>query len=115
MEVAKPIQTSFSTADADYPEMQQTDDVLTASFTDWKGQERTIVFTGVAAFKWQTILSLIDNEQYDGCNEIQESSWLKAHVEQGAITKEENTKHWRFNFNAYGQLEVLAVSFYEKT
>ncbi len=115
MEIAKPIQTSFSTADADYPEIQQTDDVLTVSFTDWKEEEKTIVFLGVAAFKWQTIESLVENEQYDGCNEIQDSSWLRAHIEQDAITKEEIAKHWRFNFNACGQLEVLAASFYEKT
>jgi hypothetical protein len=115
MEVAKPIQTSFSTADADYPEIQQTDDCLTVSYTDWKEQEVTVIFTDVAAFKWQTIESLIENEQYDGCNEIQESSWLKAHIEQGAISSSEKATHWRFNFNACGQLEVIAGRFYEKT
>lgn len=115
MERAKIISTEFSTADADYPEMQQTDDILTLTFTDWREKEVTIIFEGVAAFKWQTIETFMEGEEYDRCHEIENSSWLSEHLKQQAITEEENHKHYKFNFNACGQFEVLAIKYDVKT
>jgi len=74
MERANKISTTFSTADADYPEIQQSDDILTLSFTDWREKEVTVVFEGVATYKWQTIETLMEGEEYDGCHEIENSS-----------------------------------------
>lgn len=115
MEKAKVLNTQFSTADADYPEFQQTDDLLTLSFTDWRETEVTIVFENVAAFKWQTIETSISGEEYDRCHEIENSLWLSDHLEQVAITREENHKHYKFNFNGCGQFEILATKYYLKT
>jgi hypothetical protein len=111
METAKIISTEFSTADADCPEMQLTDDILTLSFKDWQRKELTIIFEGVAAFKWQTIEAFIEGEEYDRCHEIDDSSWLSEHLKQQAFTMQENHKHYKFNFNACGQLEVLAIKY----
>ncbi len=115
MESAKIINTPFSTADADYPEVQQSDDILTLSFTDWREIEVTIVFEGVAAYKWQTIEQFMEGERYDECHEILNSSWLSEHLKQKVITKEENHKHYKFNFNACGQFEILATKYNVKT
>ena len=115
MEIANVIETKFSTADADYPEIQQSDDVLTLSFTDWREREVTVVFEGVAAFKWQTIETLMEGEEYDRCHEIENSSWLSEHLKQHSVTKEEGHKHYKFNFNACGQFEILATQYNVKT
>ena len=115
MEIAKIIKPSFSTADADYPNICQFEDDLLVVFTDWREIEVKIRFVNVIAFKWQMTESYIDGEEYDGCHEIVNSIWLAENYKQGTIGKSEAFKHYKFNFNACGQLEVLASEFKTET
>lgn len=115
MQIANKIDPGFSTADAEYPEIKQEDGDLTLRFKDW--QENTVeVFFGEAiAFKWQMAESLLANERDDCSYEIEESEWLELHRKQGEFGPSEDFKHYKFNFNAIGQFEVLALCYTVKT
>ena len=115
METAKIIQPGFSTADADYPVIRQENDELIVKFNDWRESEISVNFLNVIAFKWQTIETLIEGEAYDQSHEIENSVWLKEHYRQGVIEKNEVYKHFKLNFNACGQLEILASGYEVKT
>ena len=109
MEKAKTIDTGFSTADAEWPRISEDNDGnLELSFIDWREQGITVVFEDYAAYKWQSIETFVEGEEYDRCHVIENSKWLKEHLDQEVITLEEGHKHYKLNFNACGQFEVIA-------
>jgi len=48
-------------------------------------------------------------ERNDEVYEILNSQWLEAHRKENAIEPLELQRHFKLNFNACGQLEVLAA------
>ena len=115
MERAIILEPGFSTADADYPDICDTEAGLLVKFNDWQENNIEVLFSEAIAFKWQLIETFIEGEEYDRCHEIENSMWLKEHYKQGELEKNESYKHYKFNFNACGQLEVLASGFSFKT
>ena len=107
----EPIAPGFITADAEYPKIHAESGVLTLTFRDWKEQGVEVRFSGVCAFQWQEAESSLPGEPYAGAVEVLDSEWLALHIAQGAIPKEQEAHHFRFNFNACGQFEVLCGSF----
>ena len=105
------IQPGFSTADAEYPELELARGVLTVSFRDWSEKPIRVQFLEVCAFRWQEAEQLLDMEPYDGSCELIHSEWLARHVEDGSIPVDSAHHHLRFNFNTCGQLDVLCSSF----
>jgi hypothetical protein len=105
------IDPGFTTADAEYPKIHAENGMLTLTFKDWKEQEIEVRFSEVSAFRWQEAESLLPSEPYDGAVEVLDSEWLALHIAQGAIPEKQVTHHFRFNFNACGQFEVLCGSF----
>ncbi|WP_353414788.1 hypothetical protein [Arenicella sp. 4NH20-0111] len=115
MEEVHLIRTSFSLSDAEYPTFTKEGGVLTVRFEDWQESAIEIYFGEVIAFKWQECEQYLENEKDDCCYQILNSSWLKQHWEQGIIVDSESYKHYRFNFNCNGQLEVISNGFQTKT
>lgn len=107
----EPITPGFSTADAEYPNITAKNGVLTLTFRNWKTQEIEVCFSEVCAFRWQEAELLLPGEPHDGAVEVLNSEWLALHISQGAIPEEQAAHHYRFNFNACGQFEVLCGSF----
>ena len=103
------LQPGFSTADADYPELHLRADVLHLSFKDWREQPVRVEFAGVCAVSWQEAEELLPDEPYDGACEVHNSPWAARHAEEANPT--DLLRHFRFNFNGSGQLQVLCVSF----
>jgi len=101
----------FSTADAEYPELHAVAGTLRVRFTDWQERVVTVQFTEVCAFRWQEAESLLAGERHDGSCELIESDWVAQHLADGSVQSGANLRHFRFNFNACGQLDVLCVSF----
>lgn len=114
MQIANQIEPGFSTADAEYPEIKQEDGDLTLCFKDWQERSVEVFFGDTIAFKWQMAESLLENERDDCCYEIIGSEWLELHRKKGEIGPEEYN-HYKFNFNAVGQFEVLAQCYTVKT
>ncbi|WP_415889829.1 hypothetical protein ACMXYV_00485 [Neptuniibacter sp. SY11_33] len=114
MQIAKQIEPGFSTADAEYPVIRQEDGDLTLCFKDWQENSVEVFFGDVIAFKWQMVESFLANERDDCSYEIEGSEWLDLHRKQGEVESEEY-KHYKFNFNAIGQFEVLALCYIVKT
>lgn len=115
MERAQVIETCFSVADTDYPDISMEEGDLFLRFTDWTGKRIEIYFFDVIAFKWQMIESFIEGEAFDRCHEIINSYWLQQHKQQGTIAEAEEYKHYKFNFNACGQFEVIVNGFSKRT
>jgi bisphosphoglycerate-independent phosphoglycerate mutase (AlkP superfamily) len=115
MAIAKVFDPGFSTADAEYPDIRMEEGDLVLRFKDWRGEEIEAFFSDVIAFKWQMIETFSEGEEYDRSHEILHSEWLAAHVAQSCIAETEEYKHYKFNFNGCGQLEVLANGFIKKT
>ena len=110
-----PLQSGFSTADAEYPELHLAGGKLHLTFKDWREQRIRVVFHEVCAFRWQEAEDLLPDEPYDGACEVARSEWLTRHIEQLAVDQNSKHRHLRFNFNACGQLEVLGTSFTVET
>ncbi len=115
MEIAKLIEPGFSTADAEYPEINQDDGDLIVRFVDWQERRVEVFFGDTIAFKWQMAESFLENERDDSSYQIESSNWLELHYKQGEIGQNEKYNHYKFNFNGCGQLEVLAQCFTVKT
>lgn len=115
MERAQVIETGFSVADADYPDISMEEGDLLLRFTDWTGERIEVYFPDAIAFKWQMTESFIEGEAFDRCHEIVNSHWLQQHMQQGTIAETEEYKHYKFNFNACGQFEVIANGFSKRT
>jgi hypothetical protein len=102
----------FSTADAGYPLLTSSPGHLQLQFTNSKGQPVSVLFEGVPAFRWQEgELPLEPGEPYDGAFELKGSAWLSQHAEGNTMHSGPGLRHLRFNFNAWGCLEVLCSSF----
>ena len=115
MELAKVFDPGFSTADAEYPDIGMEDGDLILRFKDWREEVIEVFFSDVIAFKWQMTETFVEGEHYDRSHEILNSVWLAAHVSQCCIAETEEYKHYKFNFNGCGQLEVIANGFVKKT
>jgi hypothetical protein len=95
-------------ADADFPRLVYDENELWVSFRDWRENEVEVRFPNCYAVRWQTAFLLLPGERDDEVFEIANSDWLALHREQEAVAPEESMRHFRLNFNAWGQLEVLA-------
>ena len=115
MEIAKLIQTGFSTADAEYPEIHQEDGDVVLRFKDWQEKVIEVFFVDPIAFKWQMTESFLDGEHDDSSYEILGSNWLSENLKQGTIADSEEYKHYKLNFNGCGQFEILANGYTTKT
>lgn len=115
MEIAKLIQSGFSTADAEYPQIHQEDGDVILRFKDWQEKEVEVFFADPIAFKWQMAESFHKEERDDSSYEILNSEWLALHLKQGGISESEEYRHYKFNFNGCGQFEILCLSFTVKT
>jgi hypothetical protein len=110
-ERCRTIETDFSVADAEYPILELRDGVLTLSYTDWQEKPVIVVFNDVIAVRWQEVESLIEGERFDGASIVEHSKWLEDHVNECKVDSNHDYKHFKFNFNACGSLEVLCTDF----
>jgi hypothetical protein len=108
-EIAKGLETEFSTADAYIIRSVYDDDVLTLSFKDWQENVITVKFHDVAGFKWQEAYSLGPEDRDDCTYIIENSNWLKLILDQGGREPSEGHQHFKLGFNAIGVFEVIAV------
>jgi hypothetical protein len=115
MEIAKPIEPGFSTADAESPEIRQEDGDVRLRFKDWQERIVEVFFADAIAHKWESIESFYEGERNDSSYEILGSSWIAEHVQQRIIKESAGYKHYKLNFNAWGQFEVLAKGYTTKT
>ncbi|QTL35002.1 hypothetical protein [Pseudoalteromonas viridis] len=111
----KLIDTGFSTADAEYPEIIQADGDVILKFKDWREQEIEVFFADPVAVKWQMAEVLSPEERFDSCYEVVDSNWLQLHLEKEVVSASEGYKHYKFNFNELGTFEVLAIAYTLKT
>ncbi len=111
MERAEIIDPGFSTADSEFPNINMNEGDLVLKFKDWQEVQREVFFSDVVAFKWQMIETFIEGEEYDRSHLITDSSWLTEHLKQGEVGAQEDYKHYKFNFNGNGQLEVISNGF----
>ncbi|WP_431685658.1 hypothetical protein [Hahella sp. NBU794] len=101
---------SFSTADAEDLKIYSENGELTLHYQDWREQKVEICFNDVVAYQWSEAMELLDGERDDSCYEICDSEWIKLHCDQG-LMHEKSHRHYKFNFNDTGQLEVLAAGY----
>lgn len=111
IQIAKPIETGFSTADAEFPTIRQINSDVVLKFKDWQERFIEVFFSNPIAFRWQMAEILHDKERDDLCYEILNSSWIDLHIKQGIISQLEDYKHYKFNFNSCGQFEILSPSY----
>ncbi len=111
MESIKLLNTKFSTADAEYPEIHQQEGDVILRYEDWQEQIVEIFFTDPVAFRWQMAEPLLEGERDDSCYEVINSKWLLMHLTENVISKSEGYKHYKFNFNECGQFEILATGY----
>ena len=104
------IEAGFSTADAEYPAITASEGRLEL-FNDWREESVRVAFHDVCAFKWQSAEELLSGEPYDGTCEVIGSEWIIEHVRQNVIPAQSGHRHLRFNFNAWGKLEVICTHF----
>jgi hypothetical protein len=109
---AEKFNPGFSTADTGYPEFASAPGYLLARFTSSDGRPLRVEFVGVAAFSWQeSNARLLPGEPWDGSCELFESPLLAAHPPDATLHSSGPLRHLRFNFNAWGCLDVLCVDF----
>jgi hypothetical protein len=113
-ELIQTIETEFSIADAEYPEFTLRNSKLELSFVDWQKKPVVIQFDDVMAVKWQEAESLSEGEPFDGACLIEHSQWLDEHERQCGLNSDHRYKHFKFNFNACGSLEVICSGFHRK-
>lgn len=105
----EPLHESFSTADAEYPQLVSEQGCLRVVFRDWQEKLVTLLFHDVAAFSWDDGDAAIDPAHRDDCCYIvHDSPWLARHREVGTIMPSEDQRHFKLCFNATGVLQVLA-------
>jgi hypothetical protein len=69
-------------------------------------------FSGVAAFSWQENNdSLLPGEPWDGPCELFGSPFLALHPDGLTPNSVAGLRHIRFNFNAWGRLDILCLAF----
>jgi hypothetical protein len=102
----------FSTADTSYPELVSAPGQLFVGFNSSSGHSVRVEFSGVAAFSWQENNdSLLSGEPWDGPCELFESPLLALHPVGLTLYAAPDLRHIRFNFNAWGRLDVLCIAF----
>jgi hypothetical protein len=102
----------FSTADTSYPELVSSPGHLSVRFNNSSGTPVCVEFSSVAAFSWQeNNNSLLPGEPWDGPCELFESPLLVLHPAGFTINSVSGLRHIRFNFNAWGRLDVLCATF----
>ena len=85
---------------------------LSVSYSSSSGNLVKIVFTGVPAFSWaEASDSLMPGEPPDGTCEIFGSSLLSEHPDGKTMYSLSQLRHIRLNFNAWGRLDILCMSF----
>ena len=109
------LNTTFSTADAESPEIHCRNGELFLTFKDWQNKNVSVLFADPVGFKWEEADSFYEGERDDSCYIIENSEWIATYLKNGDISKNEAYQHYKFNFNGIGQLEVIALSFLERT
>lgn len=107
----KPLQTGFSAADARYPELHASGGELHLRFKDWREHEVHVTFHDVIAYKWQ---EAEESDLTDDVCEVIGSAWLDMLRQAGPIPQGSAYRHFCFNFNACGQLDVVCMRFVEE-
>ena len=115
MEIAKLIETGFSTSDAEYPEIHQIEGCVILRYKNWQEKDIEVFFADPIAFKWQMAEAFHAGEREDSCYEIINSEWLALHLQQGEVSESEGYRHYKFNFNGLGQFEILSLNYTVKT
>lgn len=106
------LDVGFSVADAGYPSVSAMPSRLVLVFTDSRGKSVSVTFTGVPAYRWQeSERALLPGEPFDGACEITQSSWLTEHLPGTTMYAGKGLRHLRFNFNAWGCLDVLCSGY----
>jgi hypothetical protein len=109
-EIARLIETDFSTADAEYPNFSLRNGLLVLDFVDWREWPVRVRFSNTVGVKWQELDSEGPEDRDDSTYEIVGSSWLKEYLSKEACTPGDALRHYRLCFNACGVLDVLAES-----
>lgn len=109
METAEVIDPGFVVADGEDVNLQMTETGLHLRFTDWGENPVHALFLDAVSHRWEQIeFKELKDERYDSSHIIHNSEWLREHLRQGTIVVGEGYRHYRFNFNACGTLQVLA-------
>ncbi len=104
----KIVDLGFSVADAEDVSMKYDGSTLFLTFTDWQEQIINVTFENTIAFKYQEAeYYLSDAERFDCCHLVENSEWLKLHINQSMTWDSEAWDHYKLNFNADGIFEVL--------
>ena len=103
----EPIDLGIHIADAEAISLAYDASDLALTFTDWRDERRTVKFADAVAFKWQRAEDTQSGEQWDGTNVADASDWLAQHRDQREAGPDH--RHFKFNFNAAGLLEVVCV------
>jgi len=111
MEIAELLKLSFSTADAEYPEIHQENGGVILRFIDWQERNIEVLFIDAIAHKWHMIEFFLEGERNDSIYKILDSNWLAEHLNQEVIRSMDKYKHFKFNFNRCGQFEILATEY----
>ena len=106
----EPLRETFSTADAEYPQVVSERGCLRVAFRDWREKLVTLLFHDVAAFSWDDGDAAVDaNHRDDYSYIVRDSPWLARHREVGTLMPSEDHRHYKLCFNAAGVLQVLAT------
>jgi hypothetical protein len=104
-EIYKIADVSFSTADADLPNISFDDSgYLSLEFKDWREKIVRLKFTEVLGFKWDEC-DIHQGGRDDVTYEIINSLWLRCLKDHNVA--EEDHRHYKLCFNASGNLDVL--------
>jgi hypothetical protein len=101
----------FSIADGEYPTFSAAPGSLDVVFRTSSNTEKTLRFSGVAAFSWQeSDVPLSQDEPWDGACELIHSQLLSVHP-TGATMHSVSPRHLRFRFHPWGILDVVCSSY----
>lgn len=100
----------FSTADASYPSLQLTDNLLTVTFDNWQLRPVVVIFENAVAVRWEEGDSLLADHRDDECYVVEESPWLADHFREADARVAGGFQHYRLCFNAVGVLDVIATN-----
>ena len=110
-EKALVIEPGFSTADSQFPTISTVQGELVLAFIDWEERPVKVQFNGTVSYKWQVIETFVEGEYFDRSHEILNSEWILEHIRQNEIESDDGCKHYKFNFNGSGQLEIICTGF----
>ena len=106
-ETFKTAEVSFSTADADSPRISlDGSGDLSVEFEDWREKTVRLKFREVLGFKWDEC-DVHQGGRSDVTYEIINSKWLRVFNEHEHNLATEDYHHYKFGFNASGNLDVL--------